>query len=79
MPRTAIEYGLLNPFDPVHALSVAGSILRNLYQHFGNLGLAAAAYNAGPRCVSDWMANRRDPPEETRNYVLNITGRSAED
>jgi hypothetical protein len=79
MPRTAIEFGLLNPFDPIHALSVSGQFLRLLHKQFGNLGLAAAAYNAGPRRVSDWMAKRGPLPRETRNYVLRITGRKAED
>jgi hypothetical protein len=79
MPATAVEFGLLNPFDPVHALSAAGSFLRKLYRNFGNLGLAAAAYNAGSQRVRDWMANRGPLPEETRNYVLRITSRSAED
>jgi hypothetical protein len=79
MPRTAVEFGLLNPFDPIHALSVSGQFLRNLHQQFGNLGLAAAAYNAGPRRVLDWMAKRGPLPRETRNYVMRITGRPAED
>jgi len=79
MPRTAVEYGLLNPFDPVHALSVAGQYLRVLHERFGNLGLAAAAYNAGPRRVNDWMANRIGLPKETQNFVVRITGRPAED
>ena len=79
MPQTAVEFGLLNPFDPIHALSVSGQFLRLLHKQFGNLGLAAAAYNAGPRRVSDWMAKRGPLPRETRNYVLRITGRKAED
>jgi Transglycosylase SLT domain len=79
MPGTAVQFGLLNPFDPVHALSAAGSFLRRLYRSFGNLGLAAAAYNAGPQRVRDWMANRGPMPEETRNYVLRITSRSVEE
>jgi hypothetical protein len=79
MPRTAVEFGLLNPFDPIHALSVSGQFLRTLHQQFGNLGLAAAAYNAGPRRVQDWIAKRGPLPRETRNYVLRITGRPAEE
>ncbi len=79
MPGTAVEYGLLNPFEPVHALSAAGSFLRKLYRRFGNLGLAAAAYNAGPQRVQDWMSKRGDLPQETRNYVLRITNRPVED
>jgi hypothetical protein len=79
MPRTAIEFGLLNPFDPLHALSASGNLLRQLYRNFGNLGLAAAAYNAGPQRVRDWISNSRPLPEETRNYVLRITSRPVED
>src|SRR5262249_43402676 len=48
MPRTAAERGLLDPFDPVQALPKSAEFLRELYDQFGNLGLAAAAYNAGP-------------------------------
>ena len=41
---------------------------------FGNLGLAAAGYNAGPGGVSAWLAGKRTLPDETRNYVAIITG-----
>jgi hypothetical protein len=79
MPKTAVEYGLMNPFEPIHALNVAGKFLRELHGQFGNLGLAAAAYNAGPRRVSNWMAKGGALPAETRNYVLKITGRAADE
>ena len=78
MPKTAVEFGLINPFEPIHALNVAGKFVRELYEQFGNLGLAAAAYNAGPRRVINWMAKRGELPGETRNYVLRITGHPAE-
>ena len=55
-----------------------GNFLRRLQAQFGNLGLAAAAYNAGPGRVSDWMAKRGGLPGETRTYVTRITGRQAE-
>jgi hypothetical protein len=77
MPKTAVEYGLTNPFEPIHALHAAAKFLRRLQEQFGNLGLAAAAYNAGPGRVSAWVAKRRGLPEETRNYVVRITGRPA--
>src|SRR4029434_10339622 len=48
MPGTAAERGLLDPFDPVQALPKSAEFLKELYDQFGNLGLAAAAYNAGP-------------------------------
>jgi hypothetical protein len=78
MPQTANEWGLINPFEPIHALHAAGKFLRKLHNQFGNLGLAAAAYNAGPRRITDWMARRGGLPGETRNYVVRITGRQAE-
>jgi hypothetical protein len=78
MPRTAIERRLLEPFNPVEALPKSGEFLAELRDEFGNLGLAAAAYNAGPQRVRKYLAGSRDLPKETRNYVLAITGRPAE-
>jgi hypothetical protein len=79
MPGTAAERRLLDPFDPVQALPKAAEFLRDLRGQFGNLGLAAAAYNAGPQRVRDWLAGTRTLPAETRNYVSVITGRSADE
>jgi soluble lytic murein transglycosylase-like protein len=52
---TASERGLFDPFDPVSALPKSAEFLEELHTSFGNLGLAAAAYNAGPRRVRDWL------------------------
>jgi hypothetical protein len=79
MPGTASERGLIDPFDPVAALPKSAEFLEELHGQFGNLGLAAAAYNAGPRRVRDWLGGRGGLPAETRSYVLKITGRSAQD
>jgi hypothetical protein len=49
-----------------------------LVERFGNVGLAAAAYNAGSQRVSNWLARRGKLPAETRHYVRSITGRPAE-
>src|SRR5205814_3119733 len=78
MPETAKEYGLVNPFDPIHALNAAGKFLNKLVAQFGNLGLAAAAYNAGPGRVNEYVVRHRALPEETRNYVVRITGKTAD-
>ena len=78
MPKVARAYGLHNPFDPIHALAVSARFLRELLGQFGNIGLAAAAYNAGPKRVQNWMARRGKLPAETRDYVRNITGHPAE-
>lgn len=79
MPGTASERRLLDPFDPVQALPKSAEFLAELRNQFGNLGLAAAAYNAGPRRVQDWLAGTGAMPQETRNYVVAITGSTVED
>ena len=79
MPGTASERRLLDPFDPVQALPKSAEFLAELRQQFGNLGLAAAAYNAGPRRVQEWLAGSGYMPEQTRNYVLAITGMTVDD
>ena len=79
MPQTADWRGLADPFDPIEALRNSASYLRDLRNRFGNLGLAAAGYNAGPGRVSAWLAGQRGLPSETRNYVAIITGWTADD
>src|SRR6516162_10036878 len=79
MPATAAERNLLDPLNPVEALPKAAEFLNELRGRFGNLGLAAAAYNAGPQRVRDWLSGSRTLPSETRNYVYAVTGVSADD
>ena len=79
MPGTADERRLLDPFDPVQALPKSAEFLAELRGQFGNLGLAAAAYNAGPRRVQEWLDGTGAMPSETRRYVLAITGSSVEE
>jgi len=79
MPGTANERGLLDPFNPVQALPKSAEFLDELRNQFGNLGLAAAAYNAGPRRVQEWLAGTGGMPQETRNYVIAITGSTVEE
>ena len=61
------------------ALKASANYLRDLRSRFGNLGLAAAAYNAGPQRVQDWLSGRGGLPKETRHYVQIVTGHSAEE
>lgn len=79
MPGTASERRLLDPFDPVQALPKSAEFLNELRGQFGNLGLAAAAYNAGPRRVQEWLDGKGNLPSETRNYVFAITGSSVDE
>jgi soluble lytic murein transglycosylase len=90
--RLAAEAGA--PFDP-RALTAPeqnltlgarylGKLLRMLG---GNVALAAAAYNAGPKAVSRWLGPEpagdldlwvaRIPYGETRNYVARVVGNLA--
>jgi hypothetical protein len=79
MPQTAAMRGLTNAFEPLQALRESASYLRELRTTFrGNLGLAAAAYNAGPGPVEAWLARRSVLPAETQAYVMIVTGYAAE-
>lgn len=79
MPQTAATRGLTNAFEPLQALRESASYLRELRTTFrGSLGLAAAAYNAGPGQVEAWLAGRSRLPFETQAYVRIITGYAAE-
>jgi soluble lytic murein transglycosylase-like protein len=79
IPQTASWHGLADPFDPTQALRHSARYLRELRDQFGNLGLAAAAYNAGPGRVSAWLTSHRQLPGETRRYKAAVTGRTADE
>jgi len=79
MPQTAAERGLTNPRDPEQAIGHAARLLVELDRQFGNLGLAAAAYNAGAARIAKWLQATARLPGETRNYVLAVTGRPIEE
>jgi soluble lytic murein transglycosylase-like protein len=79
MPPTAVDRGLADPWDPGHAITAAGRLLADLAARFGNVGLAAAAYNAGAGRVEKWLRAESGLPAETRDYVRIVTGRAIED
>ena len=78
MPQTAAERGLADPTDPEQAIGKAARFLAELTARYGNLGLAAAAYNAGQGRVIKWLQGQTELPAETRLYVAAVTGREAE-
>jgi hypothetical protein len=78
MPQTAAERGLADPTDPEQAIGKAARFLAELTARYGNLGLAAAAYNAGQGRVGKWLQGQAELPAETRVYVAAVTGREAE-
>jgi hypothetical protein len=79
MPRTAAERGLADPRDAAPSIAEAARLLADLNLRFGNRGLAAAAYNAGPGRVARWLRRQSELPAETRLYVAAVTGRPVED
>jgi Transglycosylase SLT domain len=79
MPETARLHSLEDPFNPREAIIKSAELLRDLNRQFGNLGLAAAAYNAGPGRVRDWLGVHRLLPGETQAYVRLVTGRMIEE
>lgn len=79
MPGTADERGLADPFEPLQAIRHSASLLADLKAEFGNVGLAAAAYNAGAERVRNWLAGASGLPAETEGYVFFVTGRAADE
>jgi hypothetical protein len=79
MPGTADDRGLADPFEPLQAIRHSASLLADLEAEFGNVGFAAAAYNAGAERVRSWLDGRSGLPAETEGYVFFVTGRAADE
>ncbi|UDL87913.1 lytic transglycosylase domain-containing protein [Mesorhizobium sp. PAMC28654] len=74
MPGTAKMRGLANSFDITQAIPASAKYLAEMKTTYGNLGLAAAAYNAGENRVSRWLSSGGFLPMETESYVFDIMG-----
>jgi hypothetical protein len=79
MPATSDEQGLSDPFDPEQAIPQAAKLLADLDRRFGNIGLAIAAYNAGPGRVAGWLGGNGALPSETWVFVRAVTGHNPEE
>ena len=66
---TAELRGLDNPFNPAEALDASARYLADLEQKFGNLGLAAAAYNAGETAAGNFKEEAAGLPNETWTFA----------
>ncbi|MBI3930164.1 MAG: lytic transglycosylase domain-containing protein [Armatimonadetes bacterium] len=70
MPGTAALMNVKDPFDPEQNLAGGSRYLAMMLERFGDVRLALAAYNAGPKAVEFWGAI--PPYPETQHYVENI-------
>lgn len=67
------RYGLgSDPFDAAANIHAGAAYLREMFDRYGDLGAALAAYNAGPGRVDDWRRTGRPLPAETIAYVARI-------
>jgi len=78
MPGTARLRGLEDAFNPAEALFASAAYLADLTLAYGNIGLAAVAYNGGEARADRFVAGSGGLPDETRAYVAAITGFPAE-
>ena len=70
MPRTAVEVGVTNRLDPARSIEGGARSLGRMIEHFGEVPLALAAYNAGPGAVM--RAGGVPDNGETPGYVARV-------
>ncbi|MFZ3580796.1 lytic transglycosylase domain-containing protein [Loktanella sp. DJP18] len=75
---TAQMRGLRDSLNPAEALEYSAQYLGDLVRRFGNVGLAAVAYNGGEARAAGLIAGTGGLARETIDYVRIITGKSAE-
>ena len=71
MPKTAREYGVVDPFSSAQSIGAGARFLKSLMKRYrGDLTLVAAAYNAGIGTVTRYGGV--PPYAETRAYLAKV-------
>lgn len=70
---TAAEMGVTDVFWPAQNINGGAKYLRRMIDHFGDIKLALAAYNAGPGTVESYGGV--PPYPETTEYVTRVMNR----
>jgi soluble lytic murein transglycosylase-like protein len=66
-------YPGVDPLDQAQAIDAAAKSMVGYFRQFGSWPLALAAYNWGPGNLAKHGADSASWPQETRNYVAQIT------
>ncbi len=72
VPSTAKRMGVTDTFDPWQSIAGGANYLAQQVKAFGSYELALAAYNAGPRAVTQYGGI--PPYVETETYVARVIG-----
>lgn len=72
MPDTWLDLGVRDPLDPKENLNAGCAYIKQQLQHFGDVRLALAAYNAGPGNVK--KAGGVPAFRETENFIARVLG-----
>ncbi len=75
MPKTAKHVKVDDPFDPHQNILGGTRYLRQLYNQFGSIRLAVAAYNGGPGAIVNGGIHTAPGFRETRIYMPLVLSR----
>lgn len=73
-PGLAFKLGLRDSFDAEQAIPALANYLGELRGRFGNIGLAAAAWETGEEKVAKWLDKGGFLPIRTEDYLLAVLG-----